>query len=74
MTPDRRRLHALRIAADLAPRLNGGSDPDKVVAHAALFELYLAGPSSGSEGATDPCPSAARPDKAAGDKPSGKPG
>jgi len=43
------RLHLLRIAADMAPRLTGGVRADEVVERARVLELYVTGPSPGSE-------------------------
>ena len=43
------RLHLLRIAADISPRLTGGVRAEEVVERARVLELYVAGPSPGSE-------------------------
>lgn len=43
------RLRLLRIAVDLAPRITGGVRAQDVVERARVLELYVAGPSPGSE-------------------------
>lgn len=43
------RLHLLRIAADISPRLTGGVRADEVVERARVLELYVAGSPPGSE-------------------------
>lgn len=48
------RLHVLRIAADISPRLTGGVRAEEVVERARVLELYVAGPSPGSADASGP--------------------
>jgi hypothetical protein len=42
------RLHLLRIAADTAPRLTGGTRIEDVVERARVLELYVTSPPLGS--------------------------